>query len=44
MPDYGHNIEFGYFLVPIDEVAPDVQERVGAGRAHMLAAAEERPA
>jgi alkanesulfonate monooxygenase SsuD/methylene tetrahydromethanopterin reductase-like flavin-dependent oxidoreductase (luciferase family) len=28
----------------IDEVAPDVQERVGAGRAHMLAAAEERPA
>jgi alkanesulfonate monooxygenase SsuD/methylene tetrahydromethanopterin reductase-like flavin-dependent oxidoreductase (luciferase family) len=28
----------------IDEVAPAVRERVGAGRAHMLAAAEERPA
>ena len=28
----------------IDEVAPDVRERVAAGRAHMLAGAEERPA
>ena len=28
----------------IDEVAPDVRERVDAGRGHMLAAAEERPA
>jgi alkanesulfonate monooxygenase SsuD/methylene tetrahydromethanopterin reductase-like flavin-dependent oxidoreductase (luciferase family) len=34
----------GTLKIFIDEVAPDVQERVGAGRAHMLAAAEQRPA
>jgi hypothetical protein len=39
MPDYGHDIEFGYFLIPdalrtvIEEVAPLVRERVATARA-----------
>jgi hypothetical protein len=39
MPDYGHDIEFGYFLTPdalrtvIEEVAPQVRERLATVRA-----------
>jgi hypothetical protein len=39
MPDYGQDIEFGYFLTPdalrtvIEEVAPQVRERLATVRA-----------
>ena len=39
MPDYGHELEFGYFLTPdalrtvIEEVAPQVRERLATVRA-----------